>query len=111
MTWTPPTSPTPTAAPSTSAPIASWIRRYRVVSGIVGAFVGLMILGGISKAVSSHQSNTQYVPVPAAIAQQASDLQQQIQQSQAQTQWMKQATQRQANDNQFEQGLGYAGSQ
>ena len=63
MTWTPPTSPTPTAAPSTSAPIASWIRRYRVVSGIVGAFVGLMILGGISKAVSSHQSNTQYVPV------------------------------------------------
>jgi hypothetical protein len=114
MTWTPPTSPT--AAPSSPNPIGTWIRNHKIVSTIVGVFVGLMILGGISNAAHSHKTttvytNTQYVPQGPTPEQSAE--QQQIAQAQAQTQWMQQqqAAQRQANDNRFEQGLGYAGSQ
>jgi uncharacterized iron-regulated membrane protein len=114
MTWTPPTSPT--AAPSTPASIVSWIRNHKVISTIVGVFIGIMILGGISNVAHSYKTATVYTNTrygPQSPTPQQSAEQQQIAQAQAQTHWMQQqqAAQRQANDNQFEQGLGYAGSQ
>ena len=113
-TWTPPTVPT-----TATSPIVAWIRNHKVISTIVGVSLGLMILGGICNAGHSHKTttvyaNTEYAP-PTPTPQPSAE-QQQIAQAQAQAQtqiqWMQQqVAQRQANNNSFEQGLGYAGSQ
>jgi hypothetical protein len=125
MTTAPPTIPTD---PRTPAPIVGWIRRHRILSTITAVFVGLMILGGISNAMRSHNSGTSaktnssgsatpcyqiYVGSPCVTPQQYADYQQQVEQAQQQglAEQQAQAAQQQANNNQFEQGLGYAGSQ
>ncbi len=114
-TWTPPTVPT-----TATSPIVAWIRNHKVISTIVGVSLGLMILArasamrGTPHKTTTVYANTQYAP-PTPTPQPSAE-QQQIAQAQAQAQtqiqWMQQqVAQRQANNNSFEQGLGYAGSQ
>jgi hypothetical protein len=114
-----------------------WIRRHPVISIVVGAILALCVISGISNAGhSSSDSNSSasrtsssgsnslpYCPVgfvpdtanPRCVENPATqqDIQNQVNQAQAQNQWEQeqQQAQQQANNNSFEQGLGYGGSQ